>query len=142
MHLSALILFLCTLLAACASPEPSYVVNGVTVRGATRVDQAITAYGNETMGKASAAATLPKLVSSPAPAYTWQAIQRGLVGTVTAQLRVEPDGTVSTVRVIRSPHAELSEALVAAMKQWVFTPSAPTSSPPWLQQSYTFAVQK
>ena len=41
--------------------------------------------------------------------------ERGLTGTVILEARVEPDGAVTNVRVISSPHAELSAAAAAAL---------------------------
>jgi TonB family protein len=41
--------------------------------------------------------------------------ERGLTGAVVLEARVEPDGVVTNVRVVSSPHAELSAAAAAAL---------------------------
>jgi TonB family protein len=43
--------------------------------------------------------------------------ERGLTGAVVLEARVEPDGVVTNVRVVSSPHAELSAAAAAALNR-------------------------
>ena len=64
----------------------------------------------------------PKLLRSVAPTMPRQAIERGIQGDVYAELVIEADGTVSSVRILKSPDELLSQAAIEAMKQWLFSP--------------------
>ena len=46
-----------------------------------------------------------------------------IAGVVVVEGRIGTDGTISQVKVLRSPHANLSRAATEAFEQWVFTPT-------------------
>ena len=64
----------------------------------------------------------PQAASRVDPVYPREAQIRGIEGTVTARLRVEPDGAVSDVTIIASPNELLSAATARALSQWRFNP--------------------
>lgn len=66
--------------------------------------------------------TAPKVIKSPAPAYTADAMARRIQGVVVLQVDVLPDGTVSTVALVKSLEPGLDEQAAKTVKQWVFTP--------------------
>src|SRR6185295_10042182 len=50
-------------------------------------------------------------------------------GLVTVGARVEPDGRVSTARVLRGLGAGLDENAIVALRQWRFRPGARAGAP-------------
>jgi protein TonB len=57
-----------------------------------------------------------------APAYPEDARAQGVQGVVILEARIEPDGTVSRTRILRSIPA-LDDAAGLAVSQWQFTPT-------------------
>src|SRR5215216_3768045 len=120
-----LLLMLITALWGCASPPPQTVeIGGNTAIVGSRAARALVTE----RANAAAAAQIPgadaspKLLKSVEPAMPREAIIRELEGEVVAELSVEADGRVSTVRILTSSHELLSNAVVDAMLQWVFSP--------------------
>ena len=64
----------------------------------------------------------PALVHRVEPVYLEAAAAAHLVGTVILEANVGTDGRVESVKVLRSRHALLDNAAVAALKQWRYTP--------------------
>ena len=63
------------------------------------------------------------------PQYTSEAMKRRIVGEVTLQLDVRPDGTVGTVALVKSLFQDLDEEAVKAAKQWQFAPGEKDGKP-------------
>jgi len=73
--------------------------------------------------------TAPVVISQVQPQYTDQARQQRLQGSVTLQLVVRTDGTVSNIQVTRSLGGGLDEAAIEAVKQWKFRPATRNGVP-------------
>ena len=72
----------------------------------------------------------PEIMEYTMPAlYSDEARQRGIEGIVTVGARIEPDGRVSTVRVLRGLGAGLDQNAVVALRQWRFRPGARARTP-------------
>ena len=65
----------------------------------------------------------PQLTKRIDPDYPQMARQLGIEGTVFLEIIVEKDGTVSSVRVLKSVHPLLDESAMAAAYKLVFTPA-------------------
>jgi TonB family protein len=73
----------------------------------------------------------PQVLRSVVPKYTAQAMRDKLQGVVEVEVVVQPDGSVSSVRVLRSidPVDGLDDNAVAAAKQTRFTPGTLNGQP-------------
>ncbi|WP_159016920.1 energy transducer TonB [Cognatiluteimonas profundi] len=80
--------------------------------------------------QAPAAATTLRAISTPAPAYPPDAYRSATAGEVVVELTVGSDGSVTSVRVVRStPPRVFDRAALAAVKRWRFQPvSAPITT--------------
>lgn len=67
---------------------------------------------------------MPRLVRDVAPWYPQEPHDDGIRGTVRLEAVVETTGRVGEIRVIDSPHPDLTEAAVGAARQWEFVPAA------------------
>lgn len=121
------------LLSACAtqgpnpvaplSPADDYLVEGKKAQGAREGSRLIAESANiSAAAQTSQADRSPKLIHSVAPTMPRQAIARNVQGEVAAELAVESDGTVSSVKILRSPDEALSQAVIEAMRRWTFSP--------------------
>jgi protein TonB len=63
-----------------------------------------------------------KLVSKVEPEYPALARQAGVAGTVVLEVTIGEDGKVQTVRN-RSGHPLLTAAAIAAVRQWIYSPT-------------------
>lgn len=72
-----------------------------------------------------------------------EAIADGIEGSVDAELLVDATGKVSSVKILRSPDTLLSEAVVQAMSQWVFSPKVVNGVPKGftVRQTYKFLLE-
>lgn len=69
------------------------------------------------------AAQEPRLISAPPPRYPLTAMRRKLEGQVTLEFTVEPDGSVSSPRVVSAtPEGVFDEAALVAVSRWRFEP--------------------
>jgi TonB family protein len=64
----------------------------------------------------------PKILKRMAPEYPPAALAAGIEGTVLVEAQIQRDGRVGNVAVLRSVPG-LDEAALAAVRQWVFTPT-------------------
>ena len=72
----------------------------------------------------------PEIVEYTTPAlYSDEARQRGIEGIVIVGARIEPDGRVSAVRVLRGLGAGLDQNAIVALRQWRFRPGARARTP-------------
>jgi protein TonB len=72
---------------------------------------------------AAPAAQEPRLISAPPPRYPLTAMRRKLEGQVTVEFTVEPDGSVSSPRVVSAtPEGVFDEAALVAVSRWRFEP--------------------
>jgi TonB family protein len=63
------------------------------------------------------------------PLYSDEARTRSIEGLVTVGARVEPDGRVSTARVLRGLGAGLDQNAIVALRQWRFRPGTRAGTP-------------
>jgi protein TonB len=82
-------------------------------------------------GKGPAVRSTPaRLVSDPRPDYPTDSVRRGEEGTVLCAMRVDEDGRVADVEVLRSSgHPALDRAAAAALRRWVFEPARADGQP-------------
>ena len=69
----------------------------------------------------------PQLLSAPPPRYPLVALRRKIEGSVTLEFTIQPDGSVSSARVVSAdPPGLFEEAALAAASRWRFerTPAA------------------
>jgi TonB family protein len=101
----------------------TYEIDGRKTQDPIEASKIIAEKGDaSTEAQTSGAGTPPRLVHTVVPVMPVDAIWRGIVGEVTVELSVEADGRVSRVRILKSPDELLSQAVVEAMEQWVFSP--------------------
>ena len=75
-------------------------------------------------GHGAATEAKPQALRNRPPAYPWLARMQGWEGTVVLQVRVEPDGRASQVRIVNSSgHPALDHAAQQAVSQWGFLPA-------------------
>jgi len=65
-----------------------------------------------------------ELISGAEPAFPRRLVGSAANGSVRVAFDVLPDGSVTAVHVLRSPHPGLNAAAVAAVAQWRFQPVA------------------
>ena len=73
--------------------------------------------------------TAPTATKTTKPAYTSEAMLRRIQGSVVLQVDVLPDGTVSTVALVKSLDPGLDEEAVKAVKQWRYSPGLKNGKP-------------
>jgi TonB family protein len=74
--------------------------------------------------------TRPEIIEyTTPPLYSDEARERGIEGIVTVGARVEPDGGVSTARVVRGLGAGLDQNAIVALRQWRFRPGTRAGAP-------------
>lgn len=71
--------------------------------------------------------TPPRIVSRVEPVYPPEAKARGVKGNVVLEIRVDADGKVTDVKVLRSVDAALDQAAVDAVRQWRYAPLTPAT---------------
>lgn len=69
-------------------------------------------------------------VSTPSPSYPNEALRNGLAGEVQVEFTINPDGSVSNVRIVRAdPPRVFDRAALSAVRRWRFQPvSAPITT--------------
>ena len=66
--------------------------------------------------------TTPRLKHEVKPVYPPQAMNSGISGLVRMECVIQPDGTISDVKVVESLDPVVDAEAVRALKQWTFTP--------------------
>jgi protein TonB len=85
----------------------------------------------QTQPARAVAPAAPRLLSAPSPRYPVSALRRKIEGSVTVEFTVQPDGSVSSPRVLSANPAGLfEEAALAAAARWRFerVPAAITTA--------------
>jgi TonB family protein len=77
----------------------------------------------------------PQLIQQVDPQYTPDAMLARKEGSVLLRGIVEPDGTVSSIRVVRPLDAELDREAIKAFEQWRFVPGTKDGRPVRVQIS-------
>lgn len=67
--------------------------------------------------------TEPVLVSKVDPAYPAEAKADKVTGVVVLRVTINTEGVVSEAKAEKSPDSRLSEAAIAAVKQWKYKPA-------------------
>ncbi len=74
--------------------------------------------------------TWPEIIGyTTPPLYSDEARDRGIEGIVTVGVRVEPDGRVSTLHVVRGLGSGLDQNAIVACRQWRFRPGTRAGTP-------------
>ena len=93
-------------------------------RGSVSRDRAAACAAQHTGAAVGGHIQPPLKVFDMPPYYAPALADAGVEGTVQLQARIGTDGNVeSDVRVVSSPHAELSRAAIDAVRQWEFQPT-------------------
>ena len=81
--------------------------------------------------KPGAGVTLPRVIHEEKPKYTREALAAGIQGTVLLETVVLPDGTVGSVKVVRSLDKMygLDESAITAARGWRFEPGRKDGKP-------------
>jgi protein TonB len=117
---------------ATAVPSPAVVAPAVT-RAAPEMPAAIgqAPAPGTAQPVVAAAVAVPRLLEAPSPRYPLPALRRKIEGSVTVEFTVQPDGSVSSPRVLTADPAGLfDEAALAAAARWRFErlPAAVTTA--------------
>jgi periplasmic protein TonB len=73
--------------------------------------------------RAGGAVTAPQIISQVRPAYTAEALERRIQGSVVLELVVTEKGVPSQIHVVRSLDMRgLDEEAIKAIQQWTFAP--------------------
>jgi TonB family protein len=140
MHATSTPLLLVVALTACAVNNTQYALDSDGIR----MDKAAAERAHANAPLVSVTVQLdkpPKILRSVFPPYPQVLIQNNIVGSVTVQFDVEPDGTVSNPIVVDSPHAELAAITMQAIKQWKFDPAISGGKPVRVRGQQTFRYQ-
>jgi protein TonB len=70
-----------------------------------------------------------RLLHRVRPEYPRSLEEAGVAGTVQLSAAIRPDGSVGGIRVIHSPHADLSAAARRAVEQWRYQPATLNGKP-------------
>ena len=69
------------------------------------------------------------LLRKVAPVYPPAMKAQGIQGAVQLQVLVDPTGQVASAEVLATPHAELTESAVTAVRQWAYRPTLLNGKP-------------
>ena len=91
---------------------------------------------------ASGDAGVPRLVSSPPPAYPRSALRSGAAGDVVVRIDVGANGVPTDVEVVRSSrHRDLDRAATQAVRRWRFQPAVRNGVPVAASVQQTISVE-
>lgn len=68
------------------------------------------------------AGPFPRLIKKVNPVYPEEALKKKIAGTVIMEATIDEKGKVKNGRIIKSPDPLLSNAVMGAVKQWVYEP--------------------
>ena len=123
------------------------VVAAATLYAASSVPMVTTLPAlDATVYKPGRGLTLPSVVKEVKPAYTPEAMQQKIQGSVWLHIVVLPDGTVGDIEVTRSLDAEygLDREATKAARPWLFKPGTKDGKPVAVQVTLelTFTLKK
>lgn len=72
------------------------------------------------------------------PEFPTQMLRQGIEGVAVAEVRVNAGGTVETVRILESPHPDITAAVEKAVRQWKFKPQTVRGVPVKIVGKLTF----
>lgn len=106
-------------------------VAAATLSAATSVPMVSSQAQTEQVYKPGDGVTLPSVVREVKPAYTPEAMQQKIQGSVWLRIVVLPDGTVGDMEITRSLDAEygLDREAGKAARQWTFKPGTKDGKP-------------
>jgi TonB family protein len=64
----------------------------------------------------------PRLIVEKKPEYPEEARKKGIQGAVILKIRVDREGNVEAVKVVKSESLLLNDAAIEAVKQWKYEP--------------------
>ena len=71
----------------------------------------------------------PEVIRKVDAEYPPSASDTGIEGIVIADVRIERDGSIADVRIVKSLSADFDEKAVAAIRQWKFKPATYLDKP-------------
>jgi TonB family protein len=80
----------------------------------------------------------PQIVKKVEPAYPEPAMRAGFEGNVIVKMRIDKEGKVNQVVVLKSDAAIFNEPAIEAAKQFIFTPAHVKNEPVAVWVSYPF----
>lgn len=80
-------------------------------------------------GLLAATDTYPEAKKKAPPIYTKAILAKHLSGVVVVSFVAEEDGSVSEVKIKKSPAPELSESAIECVKKWKFLPAMKDGKP-------------
>jgi TonB family protein len=112
-------------------------------RGQERLKKAMDNCNAATPGPMGGNILPPMKIVDRRPVYPESLQKTNIGGEVVLDAVIAADGTVSDVRVVKSPHSELDSAAIEAVRQWQYTPTLLNCSPTDVRMTVTasFAVQ-
>ena len=138
---------LCAIGTGCTTATETYAVNANPSQQLRRSDAGPSIADGMTQAMAerphAANETPPKVLFVVPPTAPKSFYRDNDGGSVTVRVYVTPLGSVSSVKVLRSTHDELSDAVVSAMRQWRYEPMLRDGKPvPFqTQQTYKFRAE-
>lgn len=72
------------------------------------------------------------------PIFPPEAANASVSGVAVAQVRIDENGTLTSVEVLQAPHPSIAQATVAAIKQWEFKFTKNQATPECFNSKLTF----
>jgi TonB family protein len=63
-----------------------------------------------------------KAIKTVAPKYPREAVKAAASGVAVSELSISEDGSVTSVKILESPHKSINASMIEALKQWKFAP--------------------
>lgn len=97
-----------------------------------------------TVSSAFAAQESPKPIEQPAPRYAVELRQKGLEGKVLVEYKIDTQGRVSQVKVLKSSNHVFISPTVKALRNWRFSPAQKNGQPveTTARQEIEFTLEK
>src|SRR5262249_26373018 len=77
-------------------------------------------------------------VNKVLPAFPPEAVNASAAGVAVAQVRLDENGTLTSVEVLQAPHPSIAQATIAAIKQWEFKFAKNEAAPECFNSKLTF----
>lgn len=135
----------CAMSAGCTTVKESYAIDGDRSQPVRRIDAGPSIADGMTKAMAerphAANETPPKVMVAVPPTAPKSFYRDNNSGSVTVRVYVSELGSVSSVEVIQSTHAELSDVVVSAMRQRRYEPMLRDGKPVPFQARQTYKFQ-
>ena len=125
------------------APEPPSPIGQVALGATMPAPTAPAAAGGESAREEVEPLASPVPLSRPAPVYPPSALAMRSTGTVGLLVKVETDGRVTDVKVVRAASPTLNAAAVAAARRWTYKPAhrGIQSVATWIEETVVFRLK-